>query len=203
MSTAPSSASPFSTSIRSLEARCEQVAWGWQNIYNKTLCRLAAVQCPARDHVSLHGPNVLDLSLEIEQRGEDSVVAGILRKLQTATAQTCEVCSRQGTLRTLGRPVKVLCGTCAGPRYATAAITQLIAELEATSRNIEDKPIWWDNAPIEIRLLLPAAAWQVVGTAGNEGTTYATSLARLRSHAPWLQAVKRALDEAVERQEPG
>ena len=203
MSTHPSSASPFSASIRSLEARCDQVAWGWQSIYNTTLCRLAAVQCPVRDHVSLHGPNVLDISLDIEQRGTDAVVAGILRKLQTATAQTCEVCSRRGTLRTLGRPVKVLCGSCAGPRYATAAITQLIAELDASSRNIADKSLWWDDVPIEIRPLLPEAAWQVVATAGNAGTTYATSLARLRSHAPWLQAVTRALDEAVERQEPG
>lgn len=203
MSTHPSSASPFSASIRGLEARCGQVTWGWQKIYNRTLCRLVAVQCPARDHVSLHGPHVLDISLDIEQRGEDTVVAGILRKLQTATAQTCEVCSRQGTLRPLGRTVKVLCGSCAGPRQAAAGMAQLVAELEASSRNVEDKPIWWDDVPIEIRPLLPAAAWQRVGAAGNAGTTYATSLSRLRSQTPWLQAIKRALDEAVESQEPG
>lgn len=203
MRTHPSSGSPYPASLRSLEARCGQVPWGWQNIYNTTLCRLAAVQCRARDHVSLHGPHVLDISLDIEQRGKDAVVAGILRKLQTATAQTCEVCSRRGTLRPLCRPVKVLCGSCAGPRQAAAAMTQLIAELEASSRNTENKPIWWDDVPIEIRPLLPAAAWQLVGAAGDAATTYATSLARLRSQAPWLQAMKRALDDSVERQEPG
>jgi hypothetical protein len=94
---------PFVESIRWLEARCGSVPAGWQLAYNDMLCRLMAADCPARADIVVRGPFMDDLNLRVTQSAFDPVVAGILRRLERATAQTCEGCGRPAKLRCLDR----------------------------------------------------------------------------------------------------
>ena len=188
---------PFVRSIRWLEARCESVPGGWQLAYNDALCRLVAADCPARADIVVRGPYVDDLSLRVTQSGPDPVVAGILKRLERATAQTCELCRRPGKLRCLDRTVKVLCGHCAGPRLASLAVTRVLRDLDKTAKGSPDEEIWWESVPVQIRPLIPASAWQVLDVAGVHSPVRYTSSGRLAEHRPWLEAVRRALDEAT------
>lgn len=187
---------PFVESIRWLEARCESVPAGWQLAYNDMLCKLIATDCPARANITVRGPYVDDLNLRVTQSAIDPVVAGILRRLERATAQTCEVCGRPGRLRCLDRTVKVLCGHCAGPRLASLALTRVMRDLDKTAKGSPDEETWWESAPVQLRPLIPASAWQVLDVAGVPSPVQYTSSRRLEKHRPWLEAVRRALDEA-------
>ena len=187
---------PFVRSIRWLETRCEWVPDGWQLAYNDALCRLMAADCPARAEVVVRGPYMDDLSLRVTQSAPDPVVAGILKRLERATAQTCEVCRRPGKLRCLDRTVKVLCGKCAGPRLAALALTRVMRDLDKTANGSSDEEIWWESAPIQLRPLIPASAWQVLDVAGVHLPVRYTSNRRLEAHRPWLEALRRALDES-------
>ena len=189
---------PLVDSIRWLEARCESVPQGWQLIYNDTLRKLMAVDCQARALVTLGGPCLDDLNLRITQRGVDPVISGILRRLDRATARTCEVCGRQGKVRCLDRSVKILCACCAGPRLASLAVTRVLRDLDETAKGRPSEEIWWTTAPVQLRPLVPAAAWQVLDVPDASSAVHYTSHARLARHRPWLEAVRRALDEAVE-----
>lgn len=187
---------PFVRSIRWLETRCESVPDGWQLAYNDALCRLLAADCPARAEIVVRGPYMDDLNLRVTQSAPDPVVAGILRRLERATAQTCELCRRPGKLRCLDRTVKVLCGQCAGPRLASLALTRVMRDLDQTAKGSPDEEIWWVSAPVQLRPLIPAAAWQVLDVAGMPSAVMYTSSGRLQQYRPWLEAVRRALDEA-------
>ena len=187
---------PFVESIRWLEARCESVPAGWQLAYNDMLCKLISTDCPGRAEITVRGPYVDDLNLRVAQSAIDPVVAGILRRLERATAQTCEVCGRPGRLRCLDRTVKVLCGHCAGPRLASLALTRVMRDLDKTVTGSSDEEIWWESAPVQLRPLIPASAWQVLDVAGVASPVQYTSSRRLEKHRPWLEAVRRALDEA-------
>lgn len=187
---------PFVESIRWLEARCESVPDGWQLAYNDTLCRLMAADCPARADIVVRGPYLDNLNLRVTQSAVDPVVAGILKRLERTTAQTCEVCRRPGRMRCLGRFVKVLCGPCAGPRLASVALTRVIRDLDNTVKGSWDEEIWWESAPLQLRPLIPATAWQVLDVAGISSPVRYTSVRRLETHRPWLEAVRRALDSA-------
>ena len=186
---------PFVRSIRWLEARCESVPDGWQQAYNDALCRLMAADCPARAEIVVRGPYMDDLNLRVTQSAPDPVVAGILKRLERATAQTCEVCGRPGKLRCLDRTVRVLCGHCAGPRLAVLALTRVMRDLDKTANGSSDEEIWWVSAPVQLRPLIPAAAWQVLDVAGEPSAIRYTSSGRLQKYRPWLEAVRRALDE--------
>ena len=186
----------FVESVRWLEARCETVPDGWQLAYNDMLCSLMAADCPARAEIVVRGPYVDDLSLRVTQSAFDPVVAGILKRLERATAQTCEVCRRPGRLRCLDRTVKVLCGHCAGPRLASLALTRVMRDLDKTANGSPDEEIWWESAPVQLRPLIPASAWQVLDVAGMPSPVQYTSSRRLEAHRPWLEAVRRALDDA-------
>jgi len=187
---------PFVQSIRWLEARCESVPDGWQLAYNDMLCRLMAADCPARAEIIVRGPYIDDLSLRVTQSAPDPVVAGILRRLERATAQTCEMCKRPGKLRCLDRTLKVLCGQCAGPRLASLALTRVMRDLDKSAKGSSDEEIWWETAPVQLRPLFPASAWQVLDVAGVPSPVAYTSSRRLEAHRPWLEAVRRALDDA-------
>lgn len=187
---------PFVESIRWLEARCESVPAGWQLAYNDMLCKLMAADCPARAEITVRGPYMDDLNLKVTQSALDPVVAGILRRLERATAQTCEMCGRPGRIRCLDRTVKVLCGHCAGPRLAYLALTRVIRDLDKTANGSPDEEIWWKSAPVQLRPLIPASAWQVLDVAGVLSPVRYTSSGRLEKHRPWLEAVRRALDRA-------
>lgn len=187
---------PFVESIRWLEARCESVPLGWQLAYNHMLCRLMAADCPARAEITVRGPYADDLNLRVTQSGSDAVVAGILKRLERVTAQTCEVCGRPGRLRCQDRRVWVLCGHCAGPRLAALALTRVLSDLEKTTDGSPDEEIWWDAAPVQLRPLIPADAWQVLDIGGMPSTVQYTSSRRLEKHRRWLEAVRRALDSA-------
>lgn len=171
-------------------------------IYNDTLAKLSAVQCKAWAHVVLQRPNMLDIRLQVVQNDGDVVVASILRKLELATSQTCEVCCRPGILRSLSRSVRVLCGNCSGPRLAALALAQPIANVEKSTDDRQGNVVWWGDASLELRPALPAAAWCRAGIAGGTETTHATTHAQLRRYLPWLHAFGKALDHAVELQEP-
>ena len=186
----------FVESVRWLEARCETVPDGWQLAYNDMLCSLMAADCPARAEIVVRGPYVDDLSLRVTQSAFDPVVAGILKRLERATAQTCEVCRRPGRLRCLDRTVKVLCGHCAGPRLASLALTRVMRDLDKTANGSPDEEIWWESAPVQLRPLIPASAWQVLDVAGVPSPVQYMSSRRLEAHRPWLEAVRRALDDA-------
>jgi len=194
-------ANPLIDSIRWLEARCEFVPQGWQLPYNDTLRKLMAVNCQARAHVTLGGPFMDDINLRITQFGIDPVISGILRRLECATAHTCEICGRPGTLRALGRTVKVLCGICSGPRLASLAATRLLRDLDEAAKDDSSEEIWWDATPVQLRPLIPALAWQVLDVAGEPSPVRCTNHARLEKHRSWLVAVQRALDQAVEAQD--
>ena len=199
MKQATPKATPFLDSVRWLETRCEWVPVGWQLAYNEALCKLLAIDCAARAHITVSGPYMEDLNLRVGQNGTDSVVAGILGRLERKTAQTCERCGRPGTLRLLDRPViKVLCGFCAGPRLASAALSRLLRDMNQSVSSSLSKEIWWEAAPVELRPLIPAAAWHVFPGNGTSASIWYTSHAQLTSHRPWLEAVQRALDEAPE-----
>lgn len=187
---------PFVESIRWLEARCESVPAGWQLAYNDTLCKLMAADCPARAEITVRGPYMDDLNLRVTQSAYDPVVAGILKRLERATTQTCELCGRPGKLRCLDRNVKVLCGHCAGPRLASLALTRVLRDLDKTANGSPDEQIWWQSAPLQLRPLIPASAWQVLDLAGVPSAVQYTSSGRLAKHRPWLEAVRRALDKA-------
>ena len=187
---------PFVESIRWLEARCESVPAGWQLAYNSMLCKLMAADCPARADITVRGPYIDDLNLRVTQSAFDPVVAGILRRLERATAQTCEVCGRTGRLRCLDRTVKVLCGHCAGPRLASVALTRVMRDLDKTVKGTLNEEIWWESAPVQLRPLIPASAWQVLDFTGVPSSLFYTTIGRLVRHRPWLEAVRRALDEA-------
>ena len=191
-------ATPLVDSIRWLEARCESVPQGWQLIFNDALRKLMAVDCQARAQVTLVGPYVDDINLRITQRGIDPVISGILRRLERATAQTCEVCGRPGKVRCLDRTVKILCGCCAGPRLASFAVTRVLRDLDETASGKSSDEVWWATAPVQLRPLIPAAAWQVLDVPDASSAVRYTSHARLATHRPWLEAVRRALDQAVE-----
>ena len=187
---------PFVESIRWLEARCEAVPEGWQLAYNSMLCRLMAAVCPARAEITVRGPYMDDLNLRVTQSAVDPVVAGILKRLERATAQTCEVCGRPGKLRCLDRTVRVLCGHCAGPRLAFLALTRIMRDLDKTVTGSSEEEIWWESAPVQLRPLIPASAWQVLDVAGMPSAVQYTSSGRLEKFRPWLEAVRRALDRA-------
>lgn len=187
---------PFVESIRWLEARCEAVPEGWQLAYNSMLCRLMAADCPARAEITVRGPRMDDLNLRVTQSAVDPVVAGILKRLERTTAQTCEVCGRHGKLRCLDRTVKVLCGHCAGPRLASIALTRVLRDLDKTANGSPDEEIWWESAPVQLRPLIPASAWQVLDVAGVPSPVQYTSSGRLEMYKPWLEAVLRALEAA-------
>lgn len=189
---------PLVDSIRWLEARCEYVPQGWQFIFNDTLRKLIAVDCQARAQVTLGGPYMDDINLRITQHGIDPVIAGILQRLERATAQTCEVCGRPGKVRCLDRTVKILCGCCAGPRLASLAVTRVLRELDETAPGKPSEEIWWTTAPLQLRPLIPASAWQVLDVPDASSAVRYTSHARLATHKPWLEAVRRALDQASE-----
>ena len=186
----------FVESVRWLEARCETVPDGWQLAYNDMLCSLMAADCPARAEIVVRGPYVDDLSLRVTQSAFDPVVAGILKRLERTTAQTCEVCRQPGSLRCLDRTVKVLCGHCAGPRLASLALTRVMRDLDKTANGSPDEEIWWESAPVQLRPLIPASAWQVLDVAGVPSPVQYTSSRRLEAYRPWLEAVRRALDDA-------
>lgn len=187
---------PFMECIRWLEARCESVPQGWQLAYNEMLGKLAAADCPARADITVRGPYLDDLNLRVTQSGLDPVVAGILRRVERSTAQTCEVCGQPGKLRCLGRSVKVMCGCCAGPRLASLAVTQVLRDLDETANGKPSEEIWWTTAPLQLRPLIPASAWQVLDVPDASSAVRYTSHARLATHRPWLEAVRRALDQA-------
>lgn len=189
---------PLVESIRWLEARCESVPQGWQLIFNDTLRKLMAVDCPARAQVILEGPFMDDMNLRITQRGIDPVIFGILRRLECATAQTCEICGRPGKVRCLDRTVKVMCGSCAGPRLASLAVTRVLRDLDDTANGKPSEEIWWTTAPLQLRPLIPASAWQVLHVPDASSAVHYTSHARLATHRPWLESVRRALDQASE-----
>ena len=187
---------PFVESIRWLEARCESVPAGWQLAYNNMLCKLMAADCPARADITVRGPYMDDLNLRVTQSAFDTVVAGILRRVERATGQTCEVCGRPGKLRCLDRTVRILCGHCAGPRLASLALTRVLHDLDKIADGSSDEEIWWQAAPVQLRPLIPASAWQVLDLAGVPSAIQYTSSSRLQKHRPWLEAVRRALDRA-------
>ncbi len=187
---------PFVQSIRWLEARCESVPDGWQLAYNDMLCRLMAADCPARAEIIVRGPYIDDLSLRVTQSAPDPVVASILKRLERATAQTCEVCSRPGKLRCLDRTVKILCSHCAGPRLASLALARVLRDLDKAADGSLGEEIWWESVPVQLRPLIPASAWQVLDVAGVHSPVRYTSNRRLEAHRPWLEAVRRALDES-------
>ena len=189
---------PFMECIRWLEARCESVPQGWQFAYNEMLRKLAAADCPARADIRVRGPYVDDLNLRVTQSGLDPVVAGILRRVERATAQTCEVCGRPGKLRCLDRTVKIMCGCCAGPRLASVAVTRVLRDLDQAATGKPSEEIWWTTAPLQLRPLIPASAWQVLDVPDASSAVRYTSHARLATHRPWLEAVRRALDQASE-----
>ena len=196
MNMATTEPTPFVRSIRWLETRCESVPDGWQLAYNDALCRLMAADCPARAEIVVRGPYMDDLNLRVTQSAPDPVVAGILKRLERATAQTCEVCRRPGKLRCLDRTVKVLCGQCAGPRLAALALTRVMRDLDKTANGSSDEEVWWESAPVQLRPLIPASAWQVLDVAGVHSPVRYTSNRRLEAHRPWLEALRRALDES-------
>ena len=187
---------PFVRSIRWLEARCESVPVGWQLAYNDMLCKLMAADCPGRADIVVRGPYVDDRNLRVTQSAFDPVVAGILKRLERATAQTCEVCRRPGRFRSLDRTVKVLCGHCAGPRLASLALTRVMRDLDKSAKGSSDEEIWWGSAPVQLRPLIPGSAWQVLDVAGVPSPVQYTSNRRLEAYRPWLEAVRRALDDA-------
>ena len=189
---------PFLDSIRWLEVRCESVPQGWQLAYNEMLRKLAAADCPARADIRVRGPYVDDLNLRVTQSGLDPVVAGVLRRVERATAQTCEVCGRPGKLRCLDRTVKIMCSCCAGPRLASVAVTRVLRDLDQAATGKPSEEIWWTTAPLQLRPLIPASAWQVLDVPDASSAVRYTSHARLATHRPWLEAVRRALDQASE-----
>ena len=197
MNTTSPQTSAFMDSIRWLEMRCESVPQGWQLAYNEMLGKLAAADCPARADITVRGPYLDDLNLRVTQSGIDPVLAGILRRVERATAQTCEVCGQPGKLRCLDRSVKVMCGCCAGPRLASLAVTRVLRDLDETANGRPSDEIWWTTAPVQLRPLIPASAWQLLDIADASPTIYHTSHAQLASHRPWLEAVQRALDQAA------
>ena len=189
---------PLVESIRWLEARCESVPQGWQLIYNDTLRKLMAVDCQARAEITLGGPFMDDINLRITQRGIDPVISGILRRLERSTAQSCEICGRPGKVRCLDRTVKVLCGCCAGPRLASVALTRVLRDLDETANGKPSEDVWWTTAPIQLRPLIPAGAWQALDVPDASSAVHYTSHTRLAKHRPWLEAVQLALDGASE-----
>ena len=193
---------PFLDSIRWLEVRCGFVPLGWQLAYSDALRKLMAVNCEARAQATLTGPFMDDINVRITQRGADPVVSGILRRLECACANTCEVCGRPGKIRCLDRTVKVLCAGCAGPRLASVAVTRVLRDLDETADGKPSEEIWWTTAPVQLRPIIPTSAWQVLEIAGTPSAIQYTSHARLATHRPWLEAVRRALDQAVEARDP-
>ena len=69
-------------------------------------------------------------------------------------------------------------------------------DLDQTAKGSPDEEIWWVSAPVQLRPLIPAAAWQVLDVAGVPSAIMYTSSGRLQKYRPWLEAVRRALDEA-------
>lgn len=187
---------PFMECIRWLEVRCESVPQGWQLAYNEMLRKLAAADCPARADIRVRGPYVDDVSLRVTQSGLDPVVAGILRRVERARAQICEVCGRPGKLRCLDRTVKVMCSCCAGPPLASVAVTRVLRDMDEAATGKPSEEIWWQSAPVQLRPLIPASAWQVLDLAGFPSAVRYTSCGRLARFRPWLEAVRRALDTA-------
>lgn len=162
-------ATPFVESIRWLEARSESVPVGRQLAYNAMLCKLMAADCPARADITVVGPFLDDLNLRVTQSAFDPVVAGILRRVERA-----------------------------GPRLASLALTRVLRDLDETANGSPSEEIWWSAAPVQLRPLIPASAWQVLHLDGAPSSIHCTNNARLEKHKPWLEAVRRALDEASE-----
>ncbi len=189
---------PFLDSIRWLEVRCGFVPPGWQFAYNDALRKLLAVNCDARADVTLTGPYLDDINVRITQRSADPVVSGILRRLECASANTCEVCGRPGKVRCLDRTVQVLCGCCAGPRLASLAITRVLRNLDEAANGKPSDEIWWTTAPFQLRPLIPAGAWQALDVPDASAGVLYTSHTRLAEHRSWFEAVRSALDHASE-----
>ena len=200
MKTHLSPPTPFMASIQALARRCERVPIGWQAVFNDTMMKLAAVDCTARGHVVLGGPFIDDLNLRLTQSDADHAVSRVLGRLERTTAQTCEICARPGRVRSLGSTVKILCGSCVGPRLALVAVTRLLRELDESPSGDPSEEIWWAVTPVQLRPIIPASAWQVLDVAGAPSPVEYTSHARLREHRTWLEAVHGALDQAVEAQ---
>ena len=197
------STTPFIASVRVLAERGGSVPMGWQLGYNAMLCSLMAIHCQARGQVTFSGPHIEDINLRVSQKGSDPVVAGILGRLARVTAQTCEVCGSPGTLRCMGGTTKVLCSRCAAPRMASHALGQLLTELEAADHGRAGRIIWYDDMPPQVRPMLDADVWLPAKQTGDVSTKYRTSHSRLQSQRPRLEAMRCALEKAIETDDGG
>ena len=188
---------PLEEDLRKLVDRGGSVPDGWQTPYAETIARLHAVACEGRAHIRLDGPLMADCNLHLTHRGGDSVIKGILRRLERTTAQTCEVCGRPGRLRVFGMTIKVLCAVCAAPRLALHAVSQLLGDLQLAAEGGFSKPLTFDETPVQVRPMLSAEVWKpLTGSSGDEPSTYATSLHQLQAHRPRLEAVRQALGKS-------
>ena len=185
--------------LRKLVDRGGSVPDGWQTAYTETIARLYAVACDCRAHVRLDGPLMADCNLYVTHRGGDRVIKGILGRLERTTAQTCEVCGRPGWLRVFGQTVKVLCPVCAAPRFALQAVSQLLSDLKLAVDGGSSKTLTFDEAPMQLRPMLPAEVWEpLIDGGGDEPPTYATSLHQMQALRPRLEAVRQALEATLE-----
>jgi hypothetical protein len=79
---------------------------------------------------------------------------------------------------------------------ASLALTRVLRNLDKTANGSTDDEIWWEAAPVQLRPLIPASAWQVLDLAGVPSAVKYTSSGRLAKYRPWLETVRRALDRA-------
>lgn len=195
---------PLEEDLRKLVDRGGSVPDGWQTPYAETVARLYAVACEGRAHVRLDGPLMADCNLHITHRGGDSVIKGILSRLERTTAQTCEVCGRPGRLRVFGMTIKVLCAVCAAPRLALHAVSQLLGDLGLAAEGGFNRPMTFDDMPVQLRPMLSADVWKpLTGSGGDEPPKHATSLRQLQGLRPHLEAVRHALTTALETDHAG
>jgi hypothetical protein len=185
---------PWAEGIRKLEERAGSVPDGWLRPYADTLAKLYAVSSAEREHIRLDGPLTADRHLYLTHHGGDSVVTGILGRLERMTAQTCECCSRPGTLRIYGDRMKILCPACAAPILALDAISDLLDDLDSVDQISIDQPILFDDLPVQIRPMLSAECWDPVYRRSiGRSQRHELNRVRLLAQRPRLEAIRREL----------
>jgi hypothetical protein len=140
---------PFHESLAVLNARVEQIPFGWQSLYTDMRLKLRASFCEGREAIVIRGAYEQDGCLCVESQAPDFVIQGILRKARARAAFTCMECGEPGKHRELEDWVDVvLCGTCAGPRLLQSEIRRLLAlDRCATLDDCRD-PLGGPHAPL-------------------------------------------------------
>lgn len=191
----------FAACVARLEASLAEVPPGWHAIFLDSVHDLRAVEDAERVSVEIGTPTVMSGKLLIEQlptahSRPDAVVRGILRKLAARSACTCQLCGRQGWLRTGQRYTGTYCADCWTPRELRSEIGVWLDRMDQESDFKAAYPVvLWDALGVGFKAVVPDDATHTLPAAGR--TLLCITAERFLQLRGQLQLLKATVDKQV------